>query len=131
MILAIGVDLASAARFKGVLDCAEDGGFESPLARRCFSGEELRYAKAKADPAQHLAAAYAAKEALAKAVLSASGREFLDFRRFHLSHTPAGAPFFVDNEALQGIKDELGVSRVHVSVSHEGNRALAFVVLEA
>ncbi len=131
MILAIGADLTSAARFEGVLDRAEDGGFENPLARRCFSEEELRYAEGKADPAQHLAAAYAAKEALAKAVLSASGRESLDFRRFRLSHTPAGAPFFVDNEALQSIKDELGISRVHVSLSHEGARALAFVVLEA
>ncbi len=131
MILAIGVDLASAARFEGVLDRTEDGGFEDPLARRCFSGEELRYAEAKADPAQHLAAAYAAKEALAKAALSASGKASLDFRRFHLSHTLAGSPFFVDNEALQNLKDELGILRVHVSLSHEGARALAFVVLEA
>lgn len=131
MILAIGADLASVSRFEGVLECTQNGELAHPLARRCFTEEELRYAQAKANPAQHLAAAYAAKEALAKAVLSASGRGVLDFRRFSLSRTDAGAPFFQENDALRSIKEELGAVRVHVSVSHQGKQALAFVVLES
>ena len=66
MILAIGTDLASVSRFEGVLECTQNGELAHPLACRCFTEEELRYAQAKANPAQHLAAAYAAKEALPK-----------------------------------------------------------------
>ena len=60
MILGIGVDLCDIGRMKKAV--AREG-----FAVRVFSKGEIGYAEGRGDPAAHYAAAFAAKEALAKA----------------------------------------------------------------
>src|ERR687898_1830 len=48
------------------------------LAQRLFTEQELEYAAARARPAQHLAAGFCAKEAVAKAIGIEGGWAFCD-----------------------------------------------------
>ena len=68
MVLGIGVDLCDIGRMKKAV--AREG-----FAVRVFSKGEIEYAEGRGDPAAHYAAAFAAKEALAKACID-SGHEY-------------------------------------------------------
>ncbi len=66
----IGVDLVDLARFSKKKYSPKDA-----VLRRIFTAEELRYCLSRRNPAQHLAARFAAKEAAWKA-LSGMSRTF-------------------------------------------------------
>ena len=93
------------------------------LAQRLFTEGERAYAAARARPAQHLAARFCAKEAVAKAL----GLEVLMPREIEVC---SGGPDF--DLRLHGAADrrarELGV-RVKLSMTHTGAHAAAVAVL--
>lgn len=120
MIIGIGTDLCRVSRMERA--ASRDGFID-----RFFSDEEARYAASKARPAEHLAASFAAREALGKALgdgLFKSGAIRASVRR-----TDDG-PIFVIPPDLQKYFDERGVKRAWLSITHEGDLALAFAVLE-
>jgi holo-[acyl-carrier protein] synthase len=98
------------------------------FVRRIFSEEEIEYARSKGLPEQHFASAYAAKEALAKA--SRLGMAGLGFSTSWVRRTEDG-PVIMVVESLQKKFDELGVIKRWLSLTHEGDYALAFVILES
>ena len=119
-ILGIGVDLCKIERMSR---CIEKEFFLS----RVFSEEERAYALARPNPARHLAGAFAAKEALAKAGgwgLAKVGLQSVSVRRVD------GRPFLSIDSKLRLLFDEAGVERTHLSLSHEGDYAVAMVLLE-
>ncbi len=120
MILGIGVDLCDIGRMRKAVSRA---GF----APRVFSDGEINYAEGSGDPAPHYAAAFAAKEALAKAGgwgISAIGLDSCEVLR-----TKNGPRFnFSDSFRLRLEKE--GIKKVFLSISHESGMAVAMVVLE-
>lgn len=118
MILGIGTDLCSISRVEKILNReGEDGAF----FRRTFTEAERMEASARHDRAQFYAARFAVKEAVAKAL-----RCRTDLREIESLHREDGSPYVRLSENLQ----KLGVSRLHLSITHEGDSALAFVVAE-
>ncbi len=90
MIRGIGIDLCDIERMKKAV--AREG-----FVKRLFSEGEIAYAKDKADAASHYAAAFAAKEALAKAGGWGLGRwDSIPARWFALKGDPysISAPIF-------------------------------------
>ena len=85
----IGIDLLEIDRLERALER------RPRLARRLFTDAELEYATARARPAQHLAARFCAKEAVAKA-LGLAGWAFRDVEVIATGGRPAvrlsGAP---------------------------------------
>ena len=77
---------------------------------------------------QSQAARFAAKEALAKALGSPGGMSWLDAE---VVRSEAGEPSFVVTGTIAERLAELGVTRIHLSVSHDGGFATATVVCEA
>jgi holo-[acyl-carrier protein] synthase len=78
-------------------------------------------------PAESQAARFAAKEALAKALGAPAGLLWLD-----VAVQPTdGQPQFVWQGTVAEAAERLGVTRHHLSLSHDGGVALAMVVLEA
>ena len=116
MILGVGTDVVDIARFEGTLA-------RTPSVReRLFTPAEA------ALPLASLAARFAAKEALAKALGAPGG---MDWQDAEVVTDDAGAPSF-DAAGLGAARaDELGVARIHLSLSHDAGIALAFVVLES
>jgi holo-[acyl-carrier protein] synthase len=116
MILGVGIDVVDVARFEQTLD-------RTPGMRaRLFTEVERQR------PLASLAARFAAKEALAKALGAPTGLHWLDAE---IVNEATGDPRFEIRGSVQARADELGVSSVHVSLSHDAGIASAVVVLES
>ncbi|MDR2397587.1 MAG: holo-ACP synthase [Spirochaetaceae bacterium] len=123
MIIGIGVDLVYATRLQRWQ--AIPG-----LLERYFHPEELRTALSRGrGAALSLAARFAAKEALGKAL--GSGLSGLVLRDIMVAHQPQGAPELRLFGTARRALEQRGASRVHLSLTHEKDYALAMVVLEA
>lgn len=115
MILGIGVDVVDVARFRAVLE-------RTPALReRLFTEAERPL------PDDSLAARFAAKEAVAKALGAPAG---LGHREAEIHRHPSGRPELRVSGRVAEVAYELGVKRWHVSLSHDGGVAVAYVIAE-
>ena len=98
----------------------------SRLLRGFFSEQEIRYCFAKKDPAQHLAARFAAKEAVWKA-LSGSKKIYMHLFTFlklvEVRDDNDGTPNFIFSDTLKKHK-------ALVSLTHTRSQATAVVLLQ-
>ena len=120
MIIGIGVDVVDLERFERVLT-------RTPAMRtRLFtSSEQLRDGEPR--PLASLAARFAAKEALIKAFGSSAG---LSWQDLEVVSDDQRNPSLTLHEQARQVADARGVTSVHLSLSHDGWIATAFVVLE-
>jgi holo-[acyl-carrier protein] synthase len=115
VILGVGIDVVDIARFGETLE-------RTPAMReRLFTPAE------RERPLASLAARFAAKEALAKALGAPTGMHWLDAE---VVNAPSGDPRFEIRGSVLARADVLGVKSVHVSLSHDAGIASAVVVLE-
>jgi holo-[acyl-carrier protein] synthase len=115
-VLGVGIDVVDIARFGETLD-------RTPAMR-----ERLFTATERSRPLASLAARFAAKEALAKALGAPTGMGWLDAE---IVNDASGDPRLDIRGSVQARADELGVATVHVSLSHDAGIASAVVVLES
>ena len=94
-----------------------------------FTAGERAYALAKADPAPHLAARFAAKEAGMKA-FGLGWRDGLTWHDFEVVRDPLGRPDLVLSGRAAELAAARGIKAVHLSYSHDGDYAVATVILE-
>lgn len=122
MIVGIGVDVVDAARFARTLE-------RTPaLAGRLFApGELVRHPQGGPLPVRSLAVRFAAKEALVKAFGGAGGMGWHDMR---VLQDDAGKPAFALSGGAAELAENLGVTGLHLSMSHDGDVAIAYVVAE-
>lgn len=122
-ILGHGIDLVSVPRIRAIL---EKGG--DHFEKRVFSTGERAYCRAKKDPMPHFAARFAAKEAYGKALglgLGPSG----EFAEIEVVNGTDGKPSLrVSGKALE-IFLKAGGGEIHLSLSHEGEQAIASVIV--
>ena len=118
-ILGVGVDVIEIARF------AEALARRPRLAERCFTPEEAAYCASRGFPPQHFAARFAAKEAVGKAL----GIGMTRWREVEVVRG-RGAPTIRLHGRYLARADEIGVERVHVSLTHGRDSAVAFAVAE-
>jgi holo-[acyl-carrier protein] synthase len=117
MIIGVGIDVAEIARLERSLE-------RTPaLATRLFTAGE------RGLPARSLAARFAAKEALAKA-LGAPG-DLLWTDAEIVSDPGTGRPSLRVQGTVAAAAERLGVTRWHVSLSHDAGIATAIVIAEA
>lgn len=115
-ILGVGTDIVETQRIQDLFE--REPGF----ARRVFTETELEYSLSKDTRFLHLAARFAAKEAVAKAL----GRSF-SWKDVELVNNGNGKPMVV----LYGeAKQAAGGATVHVSLSHAKHYACAVAVVE-
>ncbi len=123
-IAGIGVDLARIERFRRFVSAEKQA-----LLNRLFTTGELGYALGKKDPAPHLAARFAAKESCLKA-FGTGWREGIAWHDMEVVPDELGRP----DLRLSGRAAEIALSRqvdrVHLSYSHDGDYAVATVILE-
>jgi holo-[acyl-carrier protein] synthase len=123
-VLGLGTDLARTERFRRFL---ADG--KNALLERLFTAGERDYSLAKADPSPHLAARFAAKEAGMKA-FGLGWRDGLSWHDFEVVRDALGKPDLLLSGRAAELAAERGVNRVHLSYSHDGDYAVATVILE-
>ncbi len=130
MILGLGIDVVEVARIARLIGVDGGAGTAPATAERflarCFTDGERRFCDARADRATAYAARFAAKEAVSKALGVPAGIGFQDAE----VERGEGAPVL----RLSGVAEEAararGVSRVHLSLTHDAGVAAAVVVLE-
>jgi holo-[acyl-carrier protein] synthase len=126
-IAGIGVDAVDVARFRRIL--ARRPGF----AARFFTQAEQADARRASDPTESLAARFAAKEAVMKALQTGLGGFALtevEVRRGTGPGAEAGAPSLVLHGAAAALAAQRGAGRFHLSLTHTAEVAVAFVVAE-
>ena len=116
MIVGVGIDVVEIARFKQALDRTQG------LADRLFCEKE------RGLPVHSLAARFAAKEALAKALGAPRGLSWTDAE---VVTGPDGRPELKVSGTVADAAARRGVSRWHLSLSHDGDLATAVVIAEA
>jgi holo-[acyl-carrier protein] synthase len=125
MIIGIGLDLVSTARFHRFLARRGPRGLA-----RLFTAAELDYCLKVSEPALSLAARFAAKEAFFKAIGTGYGRGIL-WTELEVCRAPAGAPQMRLHGAAAREAERRGIAHVHLSLSHTMDTAAAMVVVEA
>lgn len=124
MIFGTGIDIVDITRFERLL---EEGNVR--LFERLFTAHEQEYCAGKARSAQHYALRFAAKEAFLKAC-GLGLREGLTWHDVEVVNNTLGKPELrLHGKALR-IYTEMDLSKTFVSLSHDGNFAVAMVVLE-
>ena len=123
-ILGIGVDLVECARIQHSLDR-----FGERFLRRVFTVGEIEYSQSMKFPARHLAARFAAKEALSKAFGTGIGKS-MGWKDIDIHRKPSGEPFVVLEGSAKQLATDRGVGKVWISLSHTEGHAMAVIVLE-
>jgi holo-[acyl-carrier protein] synthase len=123
-IIGIGTDLARIERFRKFLQPG------NKVLQRIFADDERSYALQKKDPAPHLAARFAAKEAYVKA-LGTGLRDGLSWRQVVVVRDPLGCPSLQLSGRAAEMLEERGAKSTHLSYSHDGEYAVATVILES
>ena len=122
-MLRCGIDLVEIARIKRV----HEGAGERFL-HRVFTASERRYLARKKNPYPSMAARFAAKEAVFKALdLRGRGATWQDVTVISL---PGGRPALLLAGQTARRARELGVKRISLSLSHSRELAVAFVCLQ-
>ena len=124
MIYGTGVDIVDITRFERFLAEGNDAIF-----RRLFSDAEIAYCAGKKRSAQHYALRFAAKEAFLKA-LGTGLREGLSWKDVEIVNDSLGKPLLELKGMAQEMACNLAIVNIFVSLSHDGDMAIAMVVLE-
>lgn len=123
-IVGTGTDLARIERFRKFL---EPG---NKVLERVFNTEERAYALSMKDPAPHFAARFAAKEAFFKA-LGTGLRDGLAWQQVVVERDRLGCPSLRLSGRAEELLSERGGRTTHLSYSHDGDYAVATVILES
>lgn len=116
--IGIGVDIENIDRFKEKIKKGRS------FLRKIFSKRELDYCLSKINPALHLAARYAGKEAVIKAIsnLDINGLNYLDYKKIEIINNSKRVPL------VKLININLSNIKFKISLSHSQDKALAFVI---
>jgi len=119
----IGIDLALIPRVREVVKR-----WDQRFLRRVFTDDEIAYCQRRRDPIQHFAARFAAKEATLKA-LGTGLRMGIKWREIEVRRERGQAPTVVLTGQCRAIALAKGGSRVILSLTHDGDYALAQAML--
>ncbi|MEK7366044.1 MAG: holo-ACP synthase [Candidatus Deferrimicrobiota bacterium] len=124
MIVGIGVDIVDIARIQGLLDR-----YGERFLHRVYTEAETAYAMSGANKAERLAGRFAVKEAVMKALGTGKSLGIL-WRDVETVRGRLGKPdVHLHGQAVKWAKLR-GAGAVHVAITHDGGKAVAFVILE-
>ncbi len=124
MIIGTGVDVVEIMRFRKVVERLKDR-----FTKRVFTPGEQQFCYGHRDPVPHFAVRFAAKEALFKALGTgwAKGVTWLDVE---VQRERLDAPILILRGEARRLSEAKGAHKVHLSLSHSENSAIAMVILE-
>jgi holo-[acyl-carrier protein] synthase len=121
VIVGVGIDVAEVERFAAALERTPG------LAERLFTVGERELGSGEPRGIASLAARFAAKEAVAKALGAPAGLSWLDAE---VMTEESGQPRLMVTGTVAARAAELGVKHWHLSLSHDAGVASAVVVAE-
>ena len=129
MIYGIGTDICDIRRVQATLERRGERFAQKVLGPQEMVVFQERSARTPARGVRYLATRFAAKEAFSKAM--GTGIRFpVNWHNVWLENERSGRPVLRYSEALQGLMQQRGVVRSHLSITDETGMASAFVILE-
>ncbi len=123
-VIGIGIDLVECARIEHSIER-----FGEKFLHRVFTEGEIAYSMSMKFPARHLAARFAAKEAVSKAFGTGIGKS-MGWRDIDVRKKPSGEPFLVFGGGADALAKERKVTCASITLSHTDHHAMAMIVLE-
>jgi holo-[acyl-carrier protein] synthase len=124
MVAGVGIDLIEVARIRAAVER-----FGDRFLHRILRPAEIAYCQAFKDPAPHLAARFAAKEAISKALGTGIGSA-VGWQDLEVANQPSGAPFLQLHDGGAAWLAAHGGGLVHLSLTHTESHAAAVAVWE-
>jgi holo-[acyl-carrier protein] synthase len=119
ILLGLGCDLIEIERIRGVLERQGDR-----FLNRVFTEEEKAYCLGMKFPHKHLAARFAAKEAVSKCFTTGIGAE-LGWKSISIYHGSRHEPLVRLDEKGEALLRHVGGTHVQVSLTHNESSAMA------
>jgi len=125
MIVGLGVDITEVDRMEAAI---ERRGLA--FLQRIFTPSEIAYCQRHRKNAERFAGRFAVKEAAMKALGTgwAQGVRWVDIE---VVREPSGKPTLKLSGTTLEIANRLGVKNIAVTITHDGNTALAQVIFES
>ena len=123
-VLGVGIDLVSISEIKDL-----DGRTKGAFVKQTYSDIEKEDAKTASNYYEFLAGRFAVKEAVYKAICGSFTDINFDFRKVETKRMSNGAPKFIQNEELLKILKTVGATDVKISISNQGDLAIAIAEL--
>lgn len=121
-MIGIGIDLVDIERFRRSLD-------RTPTMRsRLFTAAELADVARQRDPVPSLAARFAAREAVMKAL--GVGLGAFGFQEVWVQRSSSGRPWLIVEGRAAELAAEAGVTTWHLSLTHTAQTAAAYVIAD-
>jgi holo-[acyl-carrier protein] synthase len=124
MIVGTGVDLAEVERIREAITR-----FGDRFINRIYTEREIAYVQRKANRFERYAARFAAKEAGMKA-LGTGWRRGIQWKDFEVANLPSGRPTLQLHGEAKKIAQDIGVTSIHLSLTHTAKDGLAYVIFE-
>ncbi len=124
VIVGTGVDIVDISRVQAMLDKYQDR-----FVERVFTENESAYAFSGVLAAERLAGRFAVKEAVLKALGTGKSQGIL-WRDIETVRSPSGKPEVLLHGQATLWLERIGGDTVHASISHDGGRAVAFIIIE-
>ena len=122
MIFGIGVDITAVKRFEKWVNSPD-------MIERYNNEKEIKSGKSLSAVCQHYAVRFAAKEAFSKAL--GTGISGFNLKDVYITNDENGKPIInVQNSAEEILKNRCQNYKLHVSLSHEKEYAIAYVIIE-
>ncbi|MGG7162863.1 holo-ACP synthase [Clostridium ihumii] len=122
MISGIGVDIVEIHRIEKAVNRTKS------FLEKTFSEEELEFFKNKKLRIEQIAGRFAAKEAISKAL--GTGFRGFSFRDLTIINDELGKPIVILSENAKKIVGKDGNYKIHISISHSNDNAIAYAILE-
>ncbi|MEO7598147.1 MAG: holo-ACP synthase [Opitutus sp.] len=123
VLIGLGADIIEISRIKSVLLRTGDR-----FTERILTEEERAYCSTMAHPEKHIAARFAAKEAVSKCFTTGIGAE-LGWKSVSVYHGPRHQPLVRLDEKGSKLLAHVGATQVLLTLSHTENYAMAVAAL--
>jgi holo-[acyl-carrier protein] synthase len=121
-IIGIGTDITECLRVARMIERHGE-----LFINRVYTPEEIRYCQHRKQATQHFTGRWAAKEAILKA-LGTGWRSGIAWRDMEIGNLPSGRPVVRVRGGVKEVVEQLGVSRILVTISHCRTHATAYAV---
>ncbi|RKL61651.1 holo-[acyl-carrier-protein] synthase [Thermoanaerobacteraceae bacterium SP2] len=118
-----GIDIIRISRIKNIIEK-----FGDKFINRVFLPNEIKYCESRGNKAIHYAVRIAAKEAVAKALGTGISKD-ISWKDIEVVNNDTGKPEVILHNEAKNVLKRMGGYDVSLSLSHEGNNAVAQVII--
>ena len=121
-IIGIGTDITECLRIARMIERHGE-----LFIDRVYTPEEIKYCQSRKQATQHYTGRWAAKEAILKAI-GTGWRRGISWRDMEVRNDPSGKPVVAVRGGVKEVIERLGISEIHVTISHCRSHATATAV---